>query len=45
MFGSHPVMLIVTGRSSRVIEDSENLPLNKLNIFSLSHLHIICDII
>ena len=38
-------MLIVTSRSSRVIEDSENLPLNNLNTLNLSHLHIICDII
>ena len=43
--GSHPVMLIVTARFSRAIEDSETLHLKILKLCSLSHMRIFCDIV
>ena len=44
-FGHNPVMLIISTRSSRAIEDSETLRTKLLDIFSLSHLHSFCDIV
>ena len=44
-FGNIPVMLLVSDRSSRAIEDSKTLRSKILDLCSLSHLHIFCDII
>ena len=44
-FSSHSVMLIVTARSSVVIEYSDNFHLKILNLCSFSHLYIFCDIV
>ena len=44
-FGNIPVMLLISDRSSRAIEDSKTLRSKILDLCSLSHLHIFCDII
>ena len=40
IFGYNPVMLIISARSSRVIEDSETFRSKLLVFCSLSHLHL-----
>ena len=45
IFGHNPVMLIISARSSRAVEDSETLRSKLLDLCSLSHLHIFCDIV
>ena len=45
IFGSNPVMLIISARFSRAIEDSETLRSKLLDLCSLSHLYMFCDIV
>ena len=40
IFGLNPVILLISVRSSRVIEDSESLRSKLLDLCSLYHLHI-----
>ena len=43
IFGHNPVMLIISARSSRAVEDSETIRSKILELCCLSHLHIFCD--
>ena len=45
IFGDNPVMLLISARSSRATEDTESLHSKLLDLCSLSHLHIFCDIV
>ena len=45
IFGPNPVMLIISARFSRAIKDSEILRSKLLDICSLSHLYMFCDIV
>ena len=45
IFGHNPVMLIISARSFRAIEDSETLRSLLLDLRSHSHLDIFCDIV